>query len=342
MGAVREINLVCMSSQGSVQTMEILARTFYEQYGYHVASQVFPGTRSKSSPVVSYLKAGPERIPIASPNYNPDDVLVFWDGLLRVAGKRAHPVVADAIGRLRTGNLIVNTTLAPTELDLPFKFRGTVAAVDATGVAKEVLKRDPPPVGIVMAGAYIAVTHALDMEVFFDVVREHFPGRLGEQNVEAARVACERLQIAPEVVSLSDAVLEDEPPVDPMSLPIQPPLQKRPMPGLPNGDPHIWRTSIPICEDGLCACNDMCLSEVMCPDNTGFIVRHPSLAGPPHQGYRIDVDHCRGCGICAEVCVYSAIHMFNETEIVRTNPNYGGITVEPFFGARQGVKGGVA
>jgi pyruvate ferredoxin oxidoreductase gamma subunit len=328
----REINLVCMSGQGSVQTVQLLARAFFEQHGMRVRTQVAPGGRPKSSPVVSYLKASAG--PIAGgPNFHPDDVLLFWSGLLRVAANRAHPTVTDAIARQRSGNLIINSRLAPGEIELPYKFSGAVATVDADSITNEILRRDPPPVGVTMAGAYIAVTEVVELDRFLALVKERFPGRLGEQNVEAARRAYEEVRIEREVVGASQEVPQPRGPedrVDPLSRPPLPVLisedKGRPR-GYRGGAANIWRTKIPVSDDQLCGCDNMCISEVMCPDNTGFIVRK----GLPHQGYRVDVDLCRGCGICAEVCVYSALSMANEEELMRTNPTYEGITVEPFI-----------
>lgn len=328
----REINLVCMSGQGSVQTVQLLARAFFEQHEMRVRTQIAPGGRAKSSPVVSYLKVSGGPI-VGGPNFHPDDVLVFWSGLLRMAANRAHGAVTDAIGRQRSGNLIINTRLAPNEIDLPYKFNGTVATIDADSITNEILRRDPPPVGVTMAGAYIAVTEIVELEPFLELVKERFPGRLGEQNAEAARRAYDEVQIEREVVSASQEVSERrraEDRTDPLSRAPQPVLidvEKGRPAGFRGGAPNIWRTRIPISDDQLCACDSMCISEVMCPDNTGFIVRK----GLPHQGYRIDVDLCRGCGICAEVCVYSALKMTNEEELMRTNPSYEGITVEPFI-----------
>ena len=98
---IKEINLVCMSGQGSVQTMEIMTKAFYEQDQQHVGSVVYPGNRSKSTPVVCYLKVSDRPIASMSTNSEPTEVIVFWDGLLRVAEKAGHEAVTDAIAQLR-------------------------------------------------------------------------------------------------------------------------------------------------------------------------------------------------------------------------------------------------
>ena len=97
------------------------------------------------------------------------------------------------------------------------------------------------------------------------------------------------------------------------------------LPGFSQGSPFVWRDKIPVCEDNKCICPGVCISEVMCPDGTGFIVRKDM----PQQGYRIDTEFCRGCGICAEVCVGKALKMVDEDEVKKERPNYEDITMTP-------------
>ncbi|MGC8462008.1 MAG: 4Fe-4S binding protein [Candidatus Dormibacteria bacterium] len=44
----------------------------------------------------------------------------------------------------------------------------------------------------------------------------------------------------------------------------------------------------------------------MCPDNA--IIKDPSSG----HGYKIDLEYCKGCGICAEECPCGAIDMIPE------------------------------
>ncbi len=328
-GGTKEVTLACMSGQGSVQTMELLAKAYYEQHGMYVGSLVFPGSRSKSTPVVSYLKVSSRPVAAISANYEPSEVVVFWDGLLRVVEKAAHPVVTEAISRLRRGLLLVNSASAPADLlPLPWNFEGTLATVDASEIARRHLGRNPPPVGVTLLGASLAITRALELERVLRLVRERFPGTVGEANVAAAQEASERVQVLQGVVSARGQVHIPLAPKAPEALPEWYPLDKETMPGFRQGSPYIWRDEVPICEDTKCLCKHTCLSEAMCPDNTGFIVR-AGIEGA-RQGYRIDVDYCRGCRICVEVCVYSALQMVPEKEAIARG--YEGITVEPYLG----------
>ncbi|MFQ5829815.1 MAG: 2-oxoacid:acceptor oxidoreductase family protein [Candidatus Methylomirabilia bacterium] len=326
--AAKETNLVCMSGQGSVQAVEIMAKAYFEQQRKYVGSVVFPGSRSKSSPVVSYLKVSDRPVASTSTNYEPSEVVVFWDGLLRVAAQEGHPVVRDAIARLRRGVLLVNTKKAPEEIAIPFEFKGAVATVDASEIARRHLKRNPPPVGVTLLGAYTAVTGTLEMDALMRLVRERFPGSLGERNVEAAREAHGTVRVVRDVRGRPVGATEERGVRASGELPEWFPIEKELMRGYRDGSPYVWRDKIPVCDDAKCRCKELCLSEALCPDNTGFIVRR-GIQGAA-QGYRVDVDFCRGCGICVEVCVYGALRMVPEEDALRTHPDYGGITVEPY------------
>jgi pyruvate ferredoxin oxidoreductase gamma subunit len=328
---VREVNLVCMSGQGSVQTVELMAKAYYEQHGMYVSSMVFPGSRSKSTPVVSYLKVSSRPVPAISANFHPSEVIVFWGGLLRVVEKAAHPVVVDAITGLSQGVLLVNSPGAPEALlPLPFRFNGTLATVDATEIAGRRLKRNPPPVGVTLLGASLAVNRSLGLEGVLRLVRERFPGAVGEANVAAAQEAYERVRVLDHVATNAAGAHAAPAPRSPETLPEWYPLDKEAMPGFRQGSPYVWRSEVPVSDDTKCLCKHTCLSEAMCPDNTGFIVRE-GIAGAK-QGYRIDVDFCRGCRICVEVCVFGALRMIPEREAQARS--YDGISVEPYLAKR--------
>ncbi|MFQ5878941.1 MAG: 2-oxoacid:acceptor oxidoreductase family protein [Dehalococcoidia bacterium] len=324
---VKELNLVCMSGQGSVQAGEILAKVFVDQ-GLYVSVNIYPGTRARSSPVINYVKIADAPGLASCANYQPSEIIVFQEELIKTAAMNSHELVAEAVGLLREGLLLVNTPKEPRGVNFPFDFQETIATVDATGIAQRHLRRDPPPVGLTLLGAYSRVTGTVELPVLQEKIKEAFPGSLGARNAAAAAEAYQQVQIA-EGVKIEAGVREPERQrvfVEMLSEHYQFDRYDR-LPGFREGSPFIWRDKVPLCEDTMCICKGMCLSEVMCPDATGFIVRQ----GLAHQGYRIDVDHCRGCGICVEVCVGNALTMVDEDETLKKRPNYEGITVEPFL-----------
>jgi len=68
-----------------------------------------------------------------------------------------------------------------------------------------------------------------------------------------------------------------------------------------------WRNERPI-KDNEC-CIDCLFCWVYCPDGA-IICEEQSVKGKP-----IDLDHCKGCAVCAEVCPKDCISMVRETEI---------------------------
>lgn len=63
-----------------------------------------------------------------------------------------------------------------------------------------------------------------------------------------------------------------------------------------------WRTFIPVWTEEKCIHCFICW--VNCPD-TSILVAEDKMTG-------IDFDHCKGCGICANVCPKDAIEMIKE------------------------------
>jgi len=327
MPEVKELNLVCMSGQGSVQAGEALAK-LHAQEGAFVAVNVYPGTRARSAPVINYIKVSDSPGLASCANYHPTEVIAFQEELLLTAKENTHELVADAIGRMSKGVLLVNSPKTPEEIDLPYTLDGVVATVDATGIAERLLGRNPPPVGLTLLGAYSRVTGNINLEELFEVIRESFPGNIGERNVQAAQEAYDqvqmsgvRFQVDRKPGHLQRAKVEDLPQYYRFD-------RYDELPGYRRGSPWVWRDKIPICEDSSCTCIGSCISEIVCPDGTGFIVRE----GLPHQGYRIDLDFCRGCGLCVQVCVGSALTMIDEDQVRKQNPKFEAITIEPHIG----------
>jgi 2-oxoacid:acceptor oxidoreductase delta subunit (pyruvate/2-ketoisovalerate family) len=60
-----------------------------------------------------------------------------------------------------------------------------------------------------------------------------------------------------------------------------------------------WRTHVPVCDYSKCIHCLQCW--IMCPDSAR-LVKDGKLVGT-------DLMHCKGCGICAEVCPKKCIEM---------------------------------
>ncbi|MGQ9732240.1 MAG: 4Fe-4S binding protein [Candidatus Zipacnadales bacterium] len=67
-----------------------------------------------------------------------------------------------------------------------------------------------------------------------------------------------------------------------------------------------WRTFRPVRDSE--ACIDCLFCWVYCPDDA-IICQEQSVKHQP-----IDLEHCKGCGVCAAVCPKNCIAMIRETE----------------------------
>lgn len=70
-----------------------------------------------------------------------------------------------------------------------------------------------------------------------------------------------------------------------------------------------WRSRRPILNRG--KCNNCMICWVSCPDGT-CLVRALEGGGCEMTGF--DLKHCKGCGVCAEVCPREAITMVDESK----------------------------
>jgi len=67
-----------------------------------------------------------------------------------------------------------------------------------------------------------------------------------------------------------------------------------------------WRTFRPVRDDDKCINCLQCW--IYCPDNAIKVIDQ-KVAGIPY-----DLDHCKGCGVCADICPVKCIEMKVEAE----------------------------
>ncbi len=141
--------------------------------GYYGQSIPFYGGERRGAPVTSEVRLSKEPIFLHRRVYNPDVVAVFDPSLFSVL----NPLE----GLKENGKVLVNTAN-------PRKVWKETYVVDATRIAQDV--------GLVIAGWAVvntAMVGALanllrdyvDLEALEEVVKEEFPGKLGELNAEA-------------------------------------------------------------------------------------------------------------------------------------------------------------
>lgn len=172
-----EIRFHGRGGQGAVTAAEILAKSAFEDGKY---SQAFPffGVERRGAPVMAFTRIDKEPIKRRYQVYNPDYVVVLDEGLLDVV---------DVFSGLKdNGCVVLNTSKDFKRDDID------VHTIDATGIALETLGR--PIVNTVMLGAFAGVTGLITLDSLIKIIKETFPGKIGDRNAEAAKIAYEKMK----------------------------------------------------------------------------------------------------------------------------------------------------
>ena len=169
--------------QGAVTSVEILAVAAIEEGKY---AQGFPsfGPERRGAPVAAFNRVDNKRIKIRSGIYRPDAVVVLDESLIGLVN------VAD--GLKQNGVLIVNTAKTAKELQKAIHFKGRIATVDATAIAREEL--GVPITNTTMLGALIKATRIVKLTSLKSPVEHRF-GRLAQKNLAAAKRAYNEVKI---------------------------------------------------------------------------------------------------------------------------------------------------
>lgn len=110
--------------------------------------------------------------------YNPDHVLVLDATLLEAV---------DVLSGLKTGGKVIVNSKDDLELS-----GAEVHTIDATGIALDVL--GVPIVNTVMLGSFAKVIGGVSLDSIIKIIKETFPGKIGEKNAEAAKIAFEKVK----------------------------------------------------------------------------------------------------------------------------------------------------
>ncbi len=170
--------------QGVVTVNEILSRAALLE-GKHV--QAFPefGPERMGAPIRAFTRISEESIDIHSAVYTPDIVIVIDPSLMGQV---------DVAGGLKRGGLlIVNSEKPASKLKVELKAEDVrVYTVNATRIALDEFGKaffNTP-----MLGALLKSTDLVSMESVVEVVKERFPGSVGERNLRAIRRAHEEVR----------------------------------------------------------------------------------------------------------------------------------------------------
>ena len=170
--------------QGAVTSAELVAQAAINEGKY---AQAFPafGAERRGAPVVAFVRINcDEPIRVRAEVAEPDVVVVLDPSLLRV--------VDVASGLKARGMLVVNSKKQPEQIKKEFGFNRSLATVDATNIARELL--GVTIVNTSMIGALLRTTGVVKLESLFGPLRQRF-GRLAERNIDAMKRAYEETSV---------------------------------------------------------------------------------------------------------------------------------------------------
>jgi len=165
--------------QGAWTASEILAKAAVHEGKY---IQSFPefGPERMGAPLRAFTRISDEPINMHCAIYTPDVVAVLDPTLLKTI-----PVTE---GLDEDGIIVVNTRESPAVLRKQLNLTGRkVWAVPATDIAVKMLGR--PITNTAMLGAVARATGIVDIKSIEKVIREEFPLKIAEKNVEVVEEA---------------------------------------------------------------------------------------------------------------------------------------------------------
>lgn len=180
---MNEIRIHGRGGMGSVKAAEALvyAAVMDGKYGNSIP---FFGFERQGAPVTAFVRINDEPIRPKNRVYHPDTLIVLDSTIMNAVN--VFEGVKD------NGVLVLNSSHPAGEIDVPEAI-GTVAVVDATAIAMEVIGR--PITNTVMLGAFLKTTNLVSLEEVGKKVAELW----GEKNREALKRGYDAVEVTERV-----------------------------------------------------------------------------------------------------------------------------------------------
>ena len=175
-----EIRMHGRGGQGAVTSAELLAQAAIIEGKY---AQAFPsfGPERRGAPVLAFVRVSDGTpIKVRAEVAQPDVVVVLDASLLSIVNVTA--------GLKANGKVVINTKKSAEEVEKEFNINCTVATVDATSIAREIL--GVPITNTSMLGALVKASGVVKLESLTEPLKNRF-GRLAEKNINAMKKAYE-------------------------------------------------------------------------------------------------------------------------------------------------------
>jgi 2-oxoisovalerate ferredoxin oxidoreductase gamma subunit len=177
-----EIRMLGRGGQGAYSSAEMLAAALVKEGKYAICFPMFGGER-RGAPINVFVRFDDKPIRLRSQVYYPDCCIVTDPQLA---------LTPDALKGLKPGGIVVmNLQNMPEEK--PHENTGTLAVVDATGIALEEIGR--PITNTVLLGALLHTTGWVALDSIFEAFKEYFSERLLESNIRCVKRGFEETEV---------------------------------------------------------------------------------------------------------------------------------------------------
>lgn len=300
--------------QGAFTAARLLGAAASLDEGGHALAFPSFGPERRGAPMRAFTKLSDAPIGDRSA-IDQADYVIYLDDTLLVAGWE---------NELKPGGIVlVNSTRAFDD--------ERIVALDADGISSGILGRPIP--NTVFLGALSALCDRVSLENVQEAIRQYMPAKLHAKNiaiVEAAREAIATERVSPSAslfLCAQDAAVSSSEPVAPREVAARMPAIHIPTLRSADLDPSEfahstcfeagyltvknagWRNLRPVIDAASCTGCLQCY--LYCPDGTVYKVADPVAGDAP---VAIDLDFCKGCGICAKACAFGSITMILESE----------------------------
>ncbi len=168
-----EIRFHGRGGQGAVTSAELIAQAAIDAGKYATAFPSF-GPERRGAPVVAFARVDDRPVRLRSKIYRPDVVVVLDPSLLEIANPTEG--ISD------NGILIINSAHDSAAIREKLSYRGKMALVDATRIAKEAIGL--PITNTTMVGALIKATDLLSVDSLKEPFNRRF-GKIASKNIVA-------------------------------------------------------------------------------------------------------------------------------------------------------------
>ena len=177
-GNLIEVRFHGRGGQGAWTASLLLAQAGLKEDRYIQSFPAF-GPERAGAPITAYTRISDEPILLHSSVYEPDIVVVLDPTLL-------GPAVVEGV---KPGTkLVVNTSQTSAEVKEGLELVDIeMWVLNATSLALKVLRR--PITNTAMLGAVVKATGIVKLDSMLAVVKERFPGRIGDLNLEVVETA---------------------------------------------------------------------------------------------------------------------------------------------------------